>query len=410
MFNNRKLGRRELFFSILGTSAVASILTAKSKFIGDRSNQLEMVESKKRSFSRINGAGLRHKAETKGLIYGAFPEANHEQVSQDIEFQLRFVEECALLAAGDVWSGIYPTIDQTNFTNIDYFAKFASDNNLLFKLDAAIWHEFLPPWLMDKFNNDQTSSTEIANTLSNMVQTVGKRYAGQAYSWSVVNEVINVSDGRADGFRDTQVSGSMKGEKYPSWLYFLDSKFVELAFQAAAEVAPQTTLLYNDFALEYDTKEDESKRNAVLKMLEDLKSKGVPINALGIQAHLNASLNQSFNQNKYRQFLSDVASLGLKIQITELDVIDKWLPNNMELEIRDLLIAQAYSDYLDVALDEPAVDTVITWGLSDRYTWLSWFAPREDGSSVRPLPLDNQLKRKLAWNAIAEAFDNAPRR
>lgn len=410
MFNNRKLGRRKLFFSIFGTSAIAVILATKSKSIGERRKRFPIEETRERSYSRINEVGLRYKAESKGLIYGAFTEANHEQVSQDIEFQSRFVEECGLLAAGDVWDSIYPSIDETNFTNIDYFAKFTSDNNLLFKLDAAIWHEFLPSWLMKKFQSDKTNSTEIADILIKMVQTIGKRYAGQAYSWSVVNEVINVSDGRADGFRDTQISNSMKGEKYPSWLHFLDSKFVELAFQAAAEVAPQTTLLYNDFALEYDTKEDESKRNAVLKMLEELKSKEIPINALGIQAHLNASLNQSFNQKKYRQFLSDVASLGLKIQITELDVIDKWLPNNMELEMRDLLIAQAYSDYLDVALDEPAVDTVVTWGLSDRYTWLSWFAPREDSSSVRPLPLDKNLKRKLAWNAIAEALDNAPRR
>ena len=58
----------------------------------------------------------------------------------------------------------------------------------------------------------------------------------------------------------------------------------------------------------------------------------------------------------------------------------------MELPTRDLLVAQAYHDFLEVALDEPAVDTVVTWGLSDRYTWLTWFAPREDASPIRPLP------------------------
>ena len=53
---------------------------------------------------------------------------------------------------------------------------------------------------------------------------------------------------------------------------------------------------------------------------------------------------------------------------------------------------------------------MVTWGLSDRGSWLSPHAPRQDGLPVRPLPLDAQLNRKLAWNAIANAFDNAPKR
>lgn len=41
---------------------------------------------------------------------------------------------------------------------------------------------------------------------------------------------------------------------------------------------------------------------------------------------------------------------------------------------------------------------------SDRYTWLSKYKPRPDKASVRPLPLDAQMKRKLAWNAIARTL------
>ena len=58
-----------------------------------------------------------------------------------------------------------------------------------------------------------------------------------------------------------------------------------------------------------------------------------------------------------------------------------------------------------MVLNEPAVIAVITWGLSDRYTWLSDYAPREDGLPVRPLPLDHELKLKQAWMAIAQSFE-----
>jgi endo-1,4-beta-xylanase len=42
----------------------------------------------------------------------------------------------------------------------------------------------------------------------------------------------------------------------------------------------------------------------------------------------------------------------------------------------------------------------MTWGLSDRRTWLSTAEPRADGLPVRPLPLDADLKRKPAWGEI----------
>jgi endo-1,4-beta-xylanase len=127
----------------------------------------------------------------------------------------------------------------------------------------------------------------------------------------------------------------------------------------------------------------------------------------GIQAHLfSHKFYRQFDPKRLKTFIGEVADLGLKIMITELDVIDSKLPK--DINIRDRMVAAVYEDYLSVVLEEPAVIAVMTWGLSDRYTWISKFAPREDDTPVRPLPLDNQLNRKLAWNAIARAFDSAP--
>ncbi len=100
--------------------------------------------------------------------------------------------------------------------------------------------------------------------------------------------------------------------------------------------------------------------------------------------------------------------MGLKIIISELDVADNELPEN--IQIRDRIVAEAYYEYLSVVLDEPAVITVVNWGLNDRYTWLSNFAPRKDGAAVRPLLLDRQYQKKLAWEAVARALKEAPTR
>ena len=152
---------------------------------------------------------------------------------------------------------------------------------------------------------------------------------------------------------------------------------------------------------------DKAKRRAILGLLKRLKAKGTPIHALGIQAHLRGD-SLDFDPQSLRQFLKEVAALDLKILITEMDVNDSKLP--ADIQRRDRIVAGVYEDYLSVALDEPAVIAVITWGLSDRYTYLSEFFPRSDHQPVRPLPLDTNLQPKLAWNALARAFQQTHKR
>ena len=86
-------------------------------------------------------------------------------------------------------------------------------------------------------------------------------------------------------------------------------------------------------------------------------------------------------------------------------VLDDGLP--AERSERDAAIADAYRLYLDTALAEPAVATVITFGLSDRYTWLQEDYPRDDGEPRRPLPFDDKLQPKHAYDALASALAEA---
>jgi endo-1,4-beta-xylanase len=130
--------------------------------------------------------------------------------------------------------------------------------------------------------------------------------------------------------------------------------------------------------------------------------RGTPVHAVGIQAHLDGAKGAQ-SMTTLSSFLADIASMGFKILITELDVKDPTLPS--DINERDRMVAAVYEDFLTIALDQPSVISVITWGLSDKYTWLSDYAPRKDGMPVRPLPLDENMNRKSAWNAIARAFD-----
>jgi endo-1,4-beta-xylanase len=141
-------------------------------------------------------------------------------------------------------------------------------------------------------------------------------------------------------------------------------------------------------------------------LLSDLKRQGVPLYGLGIQCHLK--VGNRFNPKIFRKFLADVAALGLKIRITEFDIDDQRLP--VDIVERDRQVADHARTFLEVALDERSLNSLLTWGLSDRYTWLNAERPRADGVKKRPLPLDEDMARKPLWLAMAQCFDNAPMR
>jgi endo-1,4-beta-xylanase len=379
------IGRRNFLLglsSLAGTGALA--IASKYRY---ENNQTQAL-AKNIYFPVVGHTPLRKRAAAKGLIYGAATQKY--MLSSNKAFATSFAQECAMLVPEDElkWRNLRPSPNSFDFTRSDWLAQFASTHDMLFRGHTLVWHARLPKWFKTTVNRQNAEQMLVKH-----ITTVAGHYAGKIHSWDVVNEAVFPKDGRSDGLRNTP------------WLKFLGPDYIDLAFRAAAEADSRALLVYNDYGMEYDTPKDEAKRTAVLKLLERLKSKGTPVQALGIQAHLWGGETR-FNAVKLKAFLKDVADLGLKIMITELDVTDKKLPK--DVKVRDRLVAGIYEEYLSVVLDEPAVIAVLTWGLSDRYTWLTEKQPRKDGVSVRPLPLDTQMKRKLAWNAIARAFDSAP--
>ncbi|AFY46257.1 beta-1,4-xylanase [Nostoc sp. PCC 7524] len=388
----RLMSRRRTLWLGLGT--LASIGALFKNQVMSWNNQTQAIETANRDFKVVGGASLKQRAAAKGLIYGVA--IRYHNLFSNQKLAAVIAQECGMIVPE--WElkwhvgnkPLRPTPDTFDFSAADRMVKFSRTHKMQVRGHTLVWHESLPPWFGETVNRQNAEQF-----LTKHIQTVVRHYAGQMHSWDVVNEAIEIDDGKPRGLRNTP------------WWQLLGENYIDLAFRVAAEADPKALLVYNDYGLDYDTPEDEAKRTAVLKLLERLKSQGTPIHALGTQAHLSGGDNR-FHPRKLRKFLSDVADMGLKILITEMDVKDRTLPVN--IQERDRIIAAAYEDFLSTVLDEPAVIAVLTWGLSDRYTWLSEFRPRPDRLPVRPLPFDADMNRKLAWNAIARAFDQAPKR
>ncbi|MEL6494005.1 MAG: endo-1,4-beta-xylanase [Cyanobacteria bacterium J06623_7] len=408
--NNKPTNRgRRSFLLALGGLGTASLL---HQFGSTSVSASEIDYYFKNKNNNKGEKSLRQIAAAKGIMYGGFHQRTPNDFPQDSKFQRTFLTDYGLIVGGFFGVTVGPFgKNNYNFSQLEPFFNFAQQNNIKFRGHPMLWFQFNSDWLVQKFKSSNTTSAEINELFINHVDTLGKQYAGKVSSWDVVNEVINVEDGRADGLRDTTVSG-VHGENFPTWLNFLGVDYIKRAFEIAHAADPQAKLVLNETSLTYSDASGNSywelRRNALLELLAKLKAEGTPIHALGIQSHLLARFNNRFDGNKFRRFLKEVADLGLEIIISELDVSDVELPKN--IQARDRIVSEAYYQYLSVVLDEPAVTTVVNWGLSDRYTWLSDFAPRSDGAAVRPLLRDHQYNKKSAWKAVARAIKEAPKR
>ena len=169
-------------------------------------------------------------------------------------------------------------------------------------------------------------------------------------------------------------------------------------------------VVYNNNRLEFDT--DQCwMRTDVLKLLKRLTWWENFIHALGIQAHV--WYNTDLKSEKLLNFLRNIADLGLKILVAEMDVMDKDLPTNIAIHDRAIAglyaLAGLYKDILSAIVEESTVIGVNTWD-SDKHTWISAHAPEDKSTSMRLLSSDRNMHRQLAWNGIDHAFDKATKR
>lgn len=342
-------------------------------------------------------APLWRTAKNRGLAYGT-AWATWMDDSELITLQDR---EAAILLTQDdlLWYVLKPNPKaKLDFSYGDQFYALAEKEKQLVLGAHLVWDEgFGDGWSDDDLwglNRRQAS-----DLLYGVIRAEVKHYKGRTSAWITANEVTDPEG--VNGFR-TNVP----------WYNTIGQSYIAEAFHLAHDTDPDAELLINEFGFETTNKygdEPWKRRRAFLEVVDTLLSQGVPVHAVGIQAHLLAyQFADRFKEQAYRHFLTEIADRGLHIMITEMDVQDGGLPANPA--VRDPAVADVYRRYLDVTLDEPAVKAVLTFGLTDKYSWLNEDYPRHDGANRRPLPFDNKYHRKPAYWALHQSLLQAPYR
>lgn len=334
---------------------------------------------------------LKEVAGKAGLRYGS--DSDIEFAAAPDEYRSLFAVQCGMYAPNLSWGSVCAGSRDCSPLRIDPNVAFADAHRIALTGAHLLWHENIPSWF------GELTAPEAMRAAGAHITEMVQRFAGRTYAWNVLNEAIEPNDGRADGLKRTVV------------LDQLGLDYFDEAFRVARAADGKCLLAYNDYGMEMANRNDRARRAALLRLLDWFGARGTPIDAVGLQSHL-AIDHSRFDETEYRQFLREVAAHKVKILISELDVFDVSTPP--ETAARDQAVGDLYGAFLRVALDEPAVSAVVTWGLSDRYTWLTpLYNPhfvRPDGLPARPLPFDRDFKPKPAFFQMIAAFEKAPHR
>jgi endo-1,4-beta-xylanase len=343
-----------------------------------------------------SGPGLQAHAARGGRRFGCAIKSS--QLAKDPAFAAAVVRESGVVVQEYELKRhvTQPAPGRFDFSGADKLVDFAQQHGLATRGHTLVWYSNNPKWLEAALPGANARGKD--KLIGDYIFAAMRRYSGRITEWDVVNEPLDPAQGRPDGMRAKNVWSQALGERY-----------IDTAFHMARDADPRARRFLCDYGLEHSSRRCELRRTAMLKLLERLLSRGVPVQALGVQGHLKP-FREGFDERVFAKFLSEVRGMGLRIAITEMDIADRGGP--ADAERRDAEVAAVGRAFLDVALDNPATGSVLTWGLSDRYSWLSTYPEYRwpGGQLSRGLPLDGDLKRKRLWAAIAASFDRAPRR
>jgi endo-1,4-beta-xylanase len=283
---------------------------------------------------------------------------------------------------------IHPQQNTYNWAESDAIVAFAQKNKLKVRGHNLCWHEQTPKWLFKNSDGSEVSKDTLLNRLRDHIHTVVKRYKGKIYAWDVVNEAID--DNPANVLRESE------------WYKITGEEFIAKAFEYAHEADPDAQLFYN----EYNAERPE-KRDRIYRLLKKLKEQGVPVHAVGLQGHW--SLYEP-SKTELQEAIQKFASLGLKVQVTELDVsVYPWEKERRKLregeqqpytrEMEEKQSAKYAEMFAVMRQEKNAITGVTFWNVSDRYSWLDTYPVA--GRKNYPLLFDQEYKPKKAyWNVV----------
>lgn len=237
--------------------------------------------------------------------------------------------------------------------------EWCKNNDKVMRGHTLIWHSQTPNWIF--YENFDTSASLVSRDVmlarmeSYIKQTFEKLdelgYLELFYAYDVVNEAW-LDDGTK---RDSL------------WLQTIGEDYLWYAFYYADKYAPEyIDLYYNDFNEQFKT---DALYDFVQTLVDD--EGNYLIDGIGFQAHLYTE----DSLEDYFATMDKLATLGLKISLTELDVcLGTWPVIKPATEENLKVQGQFYYNLINGILSRVEagtvkMDSLTFWGFTDQLSW-----------------------------------------
>ncbi len=334
---------------------------------------------------------LRQLAAAKGKLYGSGGIAASD-LQANAKYSALVAAQCGIITPnGELkWNATEPQAGIFTFKDADYIANFCQQNNMKLHGHTLLWGQALPSYIPTFPPTMEQLKRHITGVMGHY------KNSPVLISWDITNEIIAANPNATSD----QVYGLLPG---------LTPEYILELFKFAASVDSSKLFYLNESSMEGDS----WRADRWLALIEYLKNNGAKIDGAGIESHIWFSTAYGFDATGFSSVLKRLNDLQVKPIISELDIIiDFPLPSTIQK--LDQMVADSYKRYLDLCFAAD-VDTVLTWGMTDKYSWIlnpSYMPAKFQANPsaqkfLRPLPYNKYLQAKLARNAIAQAFQQA---
>ncbi|MET8910115.1 endo-1,4-beta-xylanase [Micromonospora sp. NPDC004551] len=248
-----------------------------------------------------------------------------------------------------------PQRGQFNFSSGDQIYNWATQRGMKVRGHTLAWHAQQPGWMQS------LNGSSLRQAMIDHINGVMAHYKGKLAAWDVVNEAFNEDGSR----RQSNLQGT-------------GNDWIEVAFRTARNADPSVKLCYNDYNIENWS---YGKTQGVYRMVQDFKSRGVPIDCVGLQTHFTGGSSLPSN---FQTTLSSFAALGVDVALTEVDVTNASTTQ--------------YAGLTQACMNVPRCIGITVWGVRDSDSWRS---------SESPLLFDGGGNKKAAYTSVLNALNAA---
>lgn len=176
----------------------------------------------------------------------------------------------------------------------------------------------------------------------------------------------------------------------------INSEQIPLAFKFAKQASPKSELFYNDYNLEYNG----NKTLGAQRIVKLIKSYGVHIDGVGLQAHLAQEVTPTAGvlptQATLETVLRGLTALNVDVVYTEIDIRMNTPATPAKLKAQ----AAAYETVARSCLAVKRCIGMTVWGISDAFSWIPGVFPGEGAA----LLWDENLKKKPAYDGFLKGI------